>query len=98
MKEAKFKGGQLVKYKVGEQYRYNHVIDSYYNEEIQHRLYRLNERMAMPVYREEWLEEVTQEEVAKIHALVLAGGKVWRHSSGYMFIEESEGRENESQV
>lgn len=64
----KFNIGQLVKLvmkKTGVVY-YNLVLDSYFNHENDVRMYRLAEFMAMPVYREDWLEAVDEAEVARI--------------------------------
>jgi hypothetical protein len=47
---------------------YNYVVDSYFNQEIQMRMYRLNERLAIPIWREDWLEPVSKEEIERINA------------------------------
>jgi hypothetical protein len=66
---AKFMPGAIVKMvnKEGGIVIYNYVTDSYYNHEIQMRMYRLNERIAMPVWREDWLEPVSKEEIERIN-------------------------------
>ena len=46
---------------------YNYVVDSYYNHDIEMRMYRLNELMAMPVYREDWLEPVSLVEIERVN-------------------------------
>ena len=66
---AKFINGALVKLTLKDKgvVYYNYVVDSYYNQSIQMRMYRLNERMAMPVYREDWLEAISPEEIEKVN-------------------------------
>lgn len=68
---AKFAPGDIVKIEresKGERYvYYNTVVDSYYNHDIGMRMYRLNEQMAMPVYREDWLEAVSVAEIARVN-------------------------------
>lgn len=46
---------------------YNYVSDSYYNREINMRMYRLVERIAMPIWREDWLEPVSNEEIELVN-------------------------------
>lgn len=65
---AKFEPGQLVKCVMKERTYYNYVVGSYYSREVGQRLYRLNERIAMPVYREDWLEAVSNEEIECVNA------------------------------
>lgn len=67
---AKFNAGQLVKLVVKENgyVYYNYVIDSYYNRTINMRMYRLRERIALAVWREDWLEPVSEEEVERVNA------------------------------
>ena len=64
---VKFAPGQLVKLKLENRgvYYINTVVDSYFNHDIKMHMYRLSERMAMPIYREDWLEPVSSEEVDK---------------------------------
>lgn len=64
---AKYFHGQLVKVRVDNEWYYNHVVDSYFNREINMQMYRLNELMAMPVYREDWLEPVSAAEVDHVY-------------------------------
>jgi len=75
---AKFENGQLVKMYIGDEWYYNHIVDSYFNHEIKMRMYRLNENMAMPIYREDWLEAVTEDEIERIKA----SGKLKRGKRG----------------
>ena len=87
MNEPKFESGQLVKIKVGDEIRYNYVLEPVYNEHAGCFLYRLDEMMAMPVYREDWLEAVTEEESARLHALA-DSGKIVLHKMGYFTVLE----------
>lgn len=66
---AKFKEGDVVKLVVKDKgyVYYNYVIGSYYNRDINMRMYRLNECMAMPVWREDWLEPVSDEEIERVN-------------------------------
>jgi hypothetical protein len=64
---AKFAPGQVVKCETHVKIIYNYVVDSYYNRNVNMRLYRLNERFAMPVWREDWLEAVSQEEIDRVN-------------------------------
>lgn len=75
---TKFAPGQLVKFKLEKEVRYNHVVDSYFNTEVNMQMYRLNECMAMPIYREDWLEAVTEDEVVEI----VKSGKLKIHPNG----------------
>lgn len=75
---AKYEHGAVVKMDIGDEWYYNFVVDSYYNHEINMRMYRLNERMAMPVYREDWLEPVSDEEID----LVNKSGKLKPQKNG----------------
>lgn len=66
---AKFGIGDVVKIEFkdrGYAY-YNYVTDSYYNREINMRMYRLAEAMAMPVWREDWLTAVSAEEIDRVN-------------------------------
>lgn len=79
---AKFKHGQLVKIVTKEYIYYNHVVDSYFNRDVNEHMYRLDERMAMPVYPEKWLEAVSDEEITFVSnsgdlTPVRMGG--WKH-------------------
>lgn len=81
---AKFMHGALVKLTLEDEgvVYYNYITDSYFNQEIQMRMYRVNERIAMPVWREDWLQPVSQEEIERINATGLLeprknGG--WQH-------------------
>lgn len=67
---AKYAQGKLVKITLKEKgyTYYNYVVDSYYNKEVGMHLYRLNEMMAMPIWREDWLEPVSDEEIECINA------------------------------
>lgn len=79
---AKYLPGQLVKMRVGDEWYYNHIVDSYFNREINMRMYRLNERIAMPVYREDWLELVGATEVDHVSTtgkLMSYKNGGWRH-------------------
>ena len=86
MQEPKFKRGQLIKYTVGEEVRYNHILEPVWNSAAGQYLYRLDEPMAMPVYREDWLEAVQLEELEK---LVKANEehRVRLNRHGYMTVE-----------
>lgn len=66
---AKFTNGALVKLAMKEKgiVYYNYVVDSYFNREVNMHIYRLNERIAMPVYREDWLEAVSDEEIDRVN-------------------------------
>lgn len=66
---AKFIPGALVKLTMKEKgyVYYNYVVGSYFNKEIKMHMYRLNERIAMPVYREDWLEAVSPEEIERVN-------------------------------
>ena len=64
---AKFNPGAVVKIKIEDDMYYNHVVDSYFNHEINMRMYRLNERMAMPIWREDWLEPVSDDEIDRVN-------------------------------
>lgn len=63
MPEPKFEAGQYIKYQVGTQVRYSRVVEPVWNSAAGCYLYRLNEVMAMPVYREDWLEAVGEAEL-----------------------------------
>lgn len=63
---AKFAPGTLVKIAVEDKMYYNYVTDSYFNQNIQMRMYRMNERIALAIWREDWLEPVSAEEVERI--------------------------------
>ena len=79
---AKFKPGQLVKLVAKEYIYYNFVVDSYFNRDVNKHLYRLDEHMAMPVYPEDWLEPVPEEEIKFVNGSGdLAPGPMggWRH-------------------
>lgn len=77
---AKFVCGQLVKIELKDRgiVYYNYVTDSYYNKNIRVHMYRLAEMMAMPVYREDWLEAVSADEVQ----VIKASGKLSPRSGG----------------
>lgn len=66
---AKFMAGALVKLTMKDKgyVYYNYVVDSYFNQEINTRMYRLMERIAMPVYREDWLEIVSADEIERVN-------------------------------
>lgn len=66
----KYAPGSLVKVVMKERgyVYYNYVVDSYYNKDVGMHLYRLQERMAMPVWREDWLEPVSGEEIGCVNA------------------------------
>lgn len=67
---AKYAPGSLVKVTMetkGYAY-YNYVVDSYYNEEVGMHMYRLQELMAMPVWREDWLELVSDDEIEQLNS------------------------------
>ena len=66
---AKFAPGMIVKIVLKEKgvVYYNYVVDSYFNKDINMRMYRLNERMAMPIYREDWLEAVSSDEIDRVN-------------------------------
>lgn len=66
---AKFKAGDVVKIELKDRgyVYYNYVTDSYYNREINMRMYRLAEAMAMPIYREDWLTLVSTEEIDRVN-------------------------------
>ena len=87
MNEPKFESGQLVKIKVGDETRYNNVLEPVYNEHAGCFLYRLDEMMAMPVYREDWLEAVSDEEIQHLQELADAG-KLVLHNMGYFTVLE----------
>lgn len=67
---AKYAPGSLVKIKREGKgvYYINYVVDSYYNRDVGMHLYRLNEILAMPVYREDWLEPVSDSEIEQFNA------------------------------
>lgn len=66
---AKYGVGDVVKLVVkdGGYVYYNYVVDSYYNRDVNMRMYRLAEKMAMPVWREDWLEPVSSDEVIRVN-------------------------------
>ena len=66
---AKYKPGDVVKVTLEEKgyTYYNYVVDSYFNREVNMHLYRLKEAMAMPVWREDWLEPVSDEEIDRVN-------------------------------
>lgn len=66
---AKFEPGTLVKLVMDNkgEVMYNYVVDSYFNQDVQMRLYRLHEFMGMPVWREDWLQEPSDAEIAYIN-------------------------------
>lgn len=79
---AKFAPGTLVKMVVDDKVYYNYVTDSYFNQSIQKRMYRMNERIAMAIWREDWLEPVSDDEVARITAtglLEVRSNGGWNH-------------------
>lgn len=67
---AKYAPGSIVKVALKEKgyVYYNYVIGSYYNKDVQMHLYRLQEHMAMPIWREDWLEPVSDEEIECVNA------------------------------
>ena len=87
----KYSPGQWVKYKAGDYYTYNVVIDSYFNNSdgLHMHMYRLYEAMAMPVYREDWLEPVTEEEKQMLLEAQKAG-KLAQHRRGGIYIKQEE--------
>lgn len=66
---AKFCNGALVKLTMKEKgiVYYNYTVDSYFNKETQMRMYRLMENIAMPVYREDWLELTSTDEIERVN-------------------------------
>lgn len=86
---AKYAPGTWVKYKVNDQYTYNVVVDSYFNDSdgLHMHLYRLNELMMLPVWREDWLEPATQEDMQMLMAAQEAGKLKW-HRRGGCYVEE----------
>ena len=87
MTEPKFKRGQLIKYRVRDEVRYNHVLESVWNEAAGVYLYRLDEMMAMPVYRESWLCSVSEEEIAVLQEAI-KNNMVVLHRMGYITLLE----------
>ena len=86
MAEPKFKEGQLVKVKVGDETRYYHVLEPVWNKHAEMYLYRLDEPMALPIWREDWLKAVSDEEYKQLEAACDAG-RVRLHSRGYLFVD-----------
>ena len=86
---AKYAPGTWVKYKVKGQYTYNIVVDSYFNDSdgLHMHLYRLHELMAMPVYREDWLEPVSDEEKQMLIDAQEAG-KLGYHRRGGFYVKQ----------
>lgn len=87
MPEPKFKAGQLVKYTVGEQVRYNAILAPVWNSKAGCYLYRLDEPMAMPVYREDWLMEVNEKETAWL-VKELDAERLCQAKMGYIYHRE----------
>lgn len=77
---AKFKEGDIVKINFeSEGYAYyNRIVGSYYNHDVDVRMYRLQEPMMMPIWREDWLLPVSDEEIASINK----SGKLKTRKSG----------------
>lgn len=87
MIEPKFNRNQMVKYTVNDEVRYSLILEPVWNQQAGCYLYRLNEMMALPVYREEWLEAVTYEDFEKL-AKAQEEDKLVRHPRGYITILE----------
>lgn len=68
MHAAKFASGTLVKLPLGDSgdVYYNYVLDSYYNADIGDMMYRLDENVAMPIYPESGLADVSSSEFKEI--------------------------------
>lgn len=86
MPEPKFKTGRLVKTIVQLEARYYIVLEPVWNEKAGQYLYRLDEPMAMPVWREDWLEAVSQEECDKLNK-ANEEGRVRLNRHGYLTVE-----------
>lgn len=86
MPEPKFKAGQLVKTTVKLETRYYIVLEPVWNSTANQYLYRLDEPMAMPVWREDWLEAVTQEECDKLNK-ACEEDRVRLNRRGYLTVE-----------
>lgn len=88
--DPKYAPGTWVKYKVRDQYTYNVVVDSYFNDSdgLHMHLYRLNELMMLPVWREDWLEPVSEEELQWLVAAQEVGKLKW-HRAGGCYVEEA---------
>lgn len=87
MDKPKFEEGTLVKYKIDKQWRYNNVVFSYYNTEINMHMYSLDEPMALPLYREDALVVVSTEEEQWLRQLV-RDGKLLFGETGYLYTED----------
>ena len=86
MKEPKFKINQLVKITVENETRYYHVLEPVWNKHANMYLYRLDEPMAMPVWREDWLEAVSDEELRQLE-VALEAGRIRMHRRGYLTVD-----------
>ncbi len=89
MEKPKFKEGALVKYKVEKQWRYNNVVDSYFNTEVGMHMYRLDEPIALPLYREENLTAVSDKEEQWLRQMV-RDNKLLFGETGYLYTKDGE--------
>lgn len=91
--EPKFKPGQLVRYRVKDEVRYNHILEPVWNKHANCYLYKLNEPMAIPVYREQWLEEVSEDDVKRLQKAV-AEARCWLSKRGYLYTKVEDKHES----
>ena len=89
MCKPKFEAGTLVKYRVGKQWRYNNVVDSYYNSEVGQRMYTLDDTVTLPVHKEDELLPVNHAEEAWLRQLV-QNNKLLFGDTGYMYTKDGE--------
>lgn len=84
--EPKFKTGQLVKINLDGVDHFNFVLEPVYNKHCDAYLYRLDEPMAMPVYREEWLSAATTSDAKRLNE-AMENGTLRRSKLGEAYIE-----------
>lgn len=86
MKEPKFKEGQIVKTSVHGETRYYQVLEPVWNKHAEMYLYRLDEPMALPIWREDWLEAISEEEYNKLKQ-ACDEDRVRLHKRGYIIVD-----------
>lgn len=97
MSKPKYADGTLVKYKVKGQWRYNNVVDSYYDNNTGVQMYSLDEPGANPQYRESRLHPVEKDEEQWLIRKVNNGTLVFG-DTGYMYADDGEVYEQSSEL
>ena len=86
--EPKFKVGQLVKINIDGVDHFNYVLEPVYNKHCNAYLYRLDEPMAMPAYREDWLSGATMEDIKLLND-AMQRGALRRSKLGAVYIDSN---------